>query len=572
MAFQLRPYQAEALAALEDYWRTGGGNPLLVMGTATGKSLVIGWLIRDTLQRFPDLRILALTHVQELLGQNLRHLLDIWPSAPAAVNCAALNRRDCGHRILFASIQSVFRNPAALGQRDLVLIDECHLVPHDDRGMYRSLLTALRAVVPDLRVCGLTATPFRLDSGRLDQGEDRIFDDVIFDYGIGDGIRDGWLSPLRSKATTTQIDISGVGRRGGEFIESELQDAADIAAVVNGACDEIVTLGAGRRSWLVFCTGIRHAEHVRDALRARGVTAECVFGETPQDERERIVAAFRAGTITCVVNVMVLTTGFDVPQIDLLVMLRPTLSTGLYVQQVGRGTRRAEGKTDCLILDFAQNVYRHGPVDQVNIKLINKKSDVSVKPETVRAKVCADCSEINSIATYTCSNCGFEWPQPAPKPKHATQADVVSILSTQPNWLKVDSVSFHLHRKWADPVAPPCLRVEYLVGLSTYAEYVSLERQGYARTFAEKWWFAMGGEPPVPLTVLEAIDRSCELSKVLGVSVVRNGKFWNIVERRVRRCDGDVVEVDRNFRCWTANSRAAAAVMPSPPIIDEVPW
>src|SRR5436190_2011891 len=116
-----------ALNALDAYWQAGGGNPLVSMATATGKSLVIAWLVRDVLQRFPCLRVLVLTHVQELIEQDLKHLIALWPDAPVGVNCAALGRRDCDQQILFASIQSVFRDPKAIGLRDLILIDEAHL-------------------------------------------------------------------------------------------------------------------------------------------------------------------------------------------------------------------------------------------------------------------------------------------------------------------------------------------------------------------------------------------------------------------------------------------------------------
>lgn len=283
--FTLRPHQRQTIDAFDAYWLAGGGNALAAMATATGKSLVIAWLIRDIIQRYPALRILVLTHVRELVWQDIDHLLKIWPDAPLGINCDALGRRDWHHQIIFASIQSVFRKPHALGIRNLILIDEAHLVPHRDNGMYRNLLGALRESDPDLRICGFTATPFRLDSGRLDEGKGRIFDDIIFNYGIGEGIRDGWLSPLRSKATQTEIDISNVGRHGGDFIESELQAASDVEVIVNGACDEIVKHSAGRRSWLIFCTGIRHAKHVRDALRVRNVKAEAVFGETHTTER-----------------------------------------------------------------------------------------------------------------------------------------------------------------------------------------------------------------------------------------------------------------------------------------------
>ena len=229
----------------------------------------------------------------------------------------------------------------------------------------------LRALAPadGMRIAGFSATPFRLDSGRLDEGEGKIFDDVVFDYDIGRGIRDGWLSPLTSKATRTEINVNDVGRRGGEFIAGELERAADDNAVIAAACDEIVARGVDRRSWLVFCCGVAaRASRRRGAPCMRGIACRVVTGETPLPEREDSIAMFKAGTVRCLVNVNVLTTGFDAPRVDLLAMLRPTLSTGLYVQMVGRGTRKADGKVNCLILDFAGNCRRHGPVDRVDIK------------------------------------------------------------------------------------------------------------------------------------------------------------------------------------------------------------
>lgn len=190
--FELRPYQRQALDALDAYWtREGSGNPLLSLATATGKSLLIAWLIRDAIARYPNVRVLMLVHVQELIEQNVKHLLALWPDAPLGVNCAALGRRDWDQQIIFASIQSVFRSPERLGRRNLVLIDECHLVPHDGSGMYRTALDVLRQAHPSMSVCGFSATPFRLDSGHLTEGDDKIFDEVVFDYDIGRGITDG---------------------------------------------------------------------------------------------------------------------------------------------------------------------------------------------------------------------------------------------------------------------------------------------------------------------------------------------------------------------------------------------
>src|SRR6516162_3627607 len=247
IAMELRPYQKAALDALDAYWEAGGGHPLCVLATATGKSVLIGKLIADIAAGFPALRSLVLVHVRELLEQNLDELLKVWPGAPFGINSAGLDRRDWHSPIVLANVQSVWRNPQRLGRRDLIIIDESHLVPHDGDGMYRSVIAELRELEPTLRVAGFTATPYRLDSGRLDEGDGKIFDEIVFKYGIAEGIRDGWLAPLSSKATGSKIDVSGVAVRGGEFIESELQAASNIEEVVRGACAEIVKQGIGRR-------------------------------------------------------------------------------------------------------------------------------------------------------------------------------------------------------------------------------------------------------------------------------------------------------------------------------------
>jgi DNA repair protein RadD len=252
LIMELRPYQADALKALDDYWTAGGGHPLAALATATGKSVLIAKLLADIAARFPALRALVLVHVRELLTQNLEHLLRVWPGAPVGINSAGLHQRDWQLPIVLANIQSVWRSPQRLGRRDLIIIDEAHLVPHEGDGMYRTLIDSLRELEPTMRVCGFTATPYRLDSGRLDEGDGKIFDQIVFDYGIADGIRDGWLAPLSSKATTTSIDVSGVAVRGGEFVPGALEDAADDAAVVNAAVDEILERGQDRRSWLLL--------------------------------------------------------------------------------------------------------------------------------------------------------------------------------------------------------------------------------------------------------------------------------------------------------------------------------
>lgn len=414
----LRPYQREALDALYAYWNGGGGNGLLVLPTGAGKSLVIASLAQELLREWPSLRVGIITHVKELIGQNAQELLRLWPSAPVGIYSAGLGRRDTHRQILFMGIQSVHAKAERLGDFDLLIVDEAHLIPRNADTMYGRFITACRDRVPDMRLVGLTATPYRTDTGRLDKGRGALFDDVVYEASVLDLIEGAFLSQLRSKATTAEIDTSGVSVRAGEFVAGELEAAASLPEIIAAAVKEVVERGEDRHGWLAFCTGVAHAKLVRDEFRRHEVSCEMVTGDMAAGERDAVIRAFKERHIRCLTSVGVLTTGFNAPHVDLIAMMRPTLSTGLYVQMVGRGFRLAPGKADCLVLDFSGNIRRHGPVDAVRPAAgkgaAAKKDDdnTKVKPDTVRAKVCPSCQELNALHAEECANphCGFQWP------------------------------------------------------------------------------------------------------------------------------------------------------------------
>lgn len=532
-ATTLRPYQSAAKQSVLDYWSRGGGNPLVDMATGLGKSVTIAELTRDVLSAYPDMRVLMLVHVKELVAQNAAALLRLWPAAPVGIYSAGLGRRDTSQRILFASIQSVYRRAKEIGAFDIVIIDEAHLVPNGGEGMYRALLDKLREDRPDLRVVGFTATPFRMDSGRLDAGDARLFDEIVYSYGIAKGIDDGWLSPLISKMGATEIDVSTVAKRGGEFVSGALEAAADNDAITRAAVSEILSLGASRRSILTFCAGVKHAHHVRDEFRRQGVGCEVITGDTHAGDRQRFIDDFRAGRLRCLTSVGVLTTGFDAPGLDLIALLRPTLSPGLLVQMLGRGTRLSPGKDDCLVLDFTGTIRRLGPVDTLTIdKRPGKKSPDAAKVDDIRAKECPTCKTLAALNARTCVVCGHEWT--FDKARHEAEADDVAILSRDLKRQPPEEIPVvtWMARRHVKAGGTDSLRVTYSAGLMTYPEWVLLEHQGPGRFRAEKWWSGHGGLAPVPATVDAALARWSEVRQPVAISVRKNGKWWDIVSRR----------------------------------------
>lgn len=516
---QPRPYQRHTLDALYGwFYAHHQGNPLLVLPTGAGKAVILALLVQEALARWPGTRILMLTHVRELIAQNADKLRTVWPAAPLGIHSAGLRSRATFEPVIFAGIQSVHRKAWHLGRFDLVVVDECHLISHKSQGMYRAFLDEATRINPALRVVGLTATPWRTGSGSLCHGDEALFTDVAHEVAMLDLIQQGYLSPLISKRMATQLDVSGVQTRQGEFVARQLEAAVDREEVTAAALDETLAYGQDRHKWLVFCAGVDHAEHIAQALRERGIPAGCVTGKTPMAERDALIADFRAGRLRALTNANVLTTGFDVPATDLLVMLRPTQSPGLYVQMVGRGSRRAPGKDNCLVLDFAGNTVRHGPVDQVKAWIPRPNQS---GPQAAPTRACPECQTLLAVAIRTCPECGYAFPLDL-TPRHAAQAVDAPILSTDRaprlERHKVHAVEYARHP--GRNGGPDTLRVTYRGPFMRIAsEWVCLEHDGYARTKAVSWWAQRAPGTVVPKTIAEALERQRELRVPAAIHV-----------------------------------------------------
>ena len=545
---ELRNYQTEAVDSIARAWRNGC-NPLVDMATGTGKSLVIASLAQRLLAAMPSARIQMLVHVKELVSQNAQALLKAWPKAPLGIYCAGLNRRDTNSQIVFSSIDSVYRRADLFGRRDLIIIDECHRVPTSGNGKYLTFIEKARLFCEDLRVVGFTATPYRLDCGRLDEGADSLFTETVYSYDIAAGIADGYLSPLvspfASRCAKHKIDTSNVGRLGGtgDFKVGELEAAANKDIIVDGACREIVSIGADRKSWLVFCVGVEHACNVLAHLRRLGVNAEMVIGTTPSGERDRIFKAYKAGKIRCLVGCQVFTTGFDAPSVDLIVLLRPTMSTSLYVQMLGRGTRKADNKENCLVLDFANNIMTHGPVDSVRVRTKKKGGEIDAEAPT---KICPSCDYYMPAAIHQCTNCGHEWPIDE-EPKHSGSADFEAPVLTSEIVKKWLPVKVRMHdRNTGKNGKPDSVCVEYMCGFASYREYICPEHTGFAAVKAGQWWRAMGGNAPAPKTVSDMLRRmdERELIDTEQIMVIPDGKYMRVSGYWLQ----DGTEIDHKLR------------------------
>lgn len=527
MTLTLRPYQREAIDSLYAYFGRESGNPLVVVPTGGGKSLIIATFIREALERWPSQRILCVTHVKELIEQNLLELLRAWPEAPAGIYSAGLNRRDTRSRIVFCGIQSVWKRAKDMQWADLLIVDEAHLIPRDATTMYGKFIDAMRSMNPRMKVIGLTATPYRLDSGLLTDGADALFQSVAYDVPLKLLVENGWLVPFRSKTTDTKLDTSRVAMRAGEFKADELEAACDIHPVNEAIADEIVFQGQNRKSWLVFGAGVRHASHLAEALRRRGVTVGTIFGDTDPHERRHTIDAFKRGDLRALCSMGVLTTGFNAPRVDLLALARPTASTCLYVQMVGRGGRTAPDKADCLVLDFGGNVERFGPVDAVEVRGGGKSK--SEEPGPPPTKTCPGCKEIVGVACACCPACAFEFPPPPPpEEKLTTTASTANVMTFgKPEWVDVTWADYHRHEKEGKT---PSMRADYGSGLfPLVSEWICFEHEGFAQRKAAQWWVRRGGEVPVPRSVDEALERRNEIRSPVRLQIQPDGKWKRVV-------------------------------------------
>lgn len=472
MPITLRPYQEAALEAARQALRDGMGSPLVCLPTGSGKSPVIATLMKTVHDLAPDECIMCTVHTQELIAQ-LAATYEYVAGEKPAVYAASLHRKERGP-VVFGQIQSVYKHALKFGRVKLLIVDECDRMPKNGDGQYKTFLADLRVANPDVRVVGFTATPYRMGTG-LVYGPGQPFDDMVYDAPIKDLIHDGYLSQLRSKDGGA-VDLSQVHVRQGEYVQSELELVMSDERVVERACDEILRYGADRRAMLLFCSGVKHATLVSEAMQRRGIEAPIIEGNTSESARKLLVEKFKARELRALVNINVLSVGFDAPHVDLIALLRPTKSPGLYYQQIGRGLRRADGKEDCLVLDLAGNIAEHGPIDSLNdrIKATKSAKEKGKAPQ----KTCPQCNEIIAAQAMTCPRCNFKF-APPPVAKHDVQASEDSPLSSSAiREAAVKGVSYRVHVP-KDAGKVPSVRAMYRIGLTIHSEWLSVDAQSH---------------------------------------------------------------------------------------------
>lgn len=539
----------------------------------TGKSLVLAQIAKDSVEKWNG-RVLILAHVKELLEQNADKIRKLCPELKIGIYSAGLRSRDTTEQVIVAGIQSVYNKACELDAFDLVVVDEAHAISSEGDGMYRTFLADMKVINPHVRVIGLTATPFRLKGGLICKPEN-ILNEICYEAGLKEMIQQGYLSPLISRAGRAEANLANLHIRGGEFISDEVAAAMDNDALVTSACREIVELTRDRKSVLIFTASVDHCKHVAEKIQAfSGKECAIVTGDTSPAERAEIIARFKGEFIPAdlfgtpkpplkfLANVNVLTTGFDAPNTDCVVMLRPTNSPGLLIQCAGRGTRLSPetGKSSCLFLDYGGNILRHGPLDMIKVK-----EPGSGKGGDAPAKKCPQCLALIHTGYTACPECGYVFPPKESNDKMTRTASSAGVISGQVDYTdyEVLDVYYCVHEKrGADPDAPKTMRVDYQVGFNEFkSEWVCPEHTGYARGKFEKWWHeraALGC--PMPRSAREAVSLANEgllaAPESITVKTIAGERFervtgFRLKERPVMREPGEDLEPGETWTSYT---------------------
>jgi len=537
--YQLRDYQQDAVDQtfrMLTNAETPEAKPVICLPTGAGKSLVIAEIARRAVADFRG-RVLVLQHRKELIEQNAEKIQGLLPEYNVGLYSAELRRRDVLNNIVVAGVQSVYNRASELGHRNLVIIDECHLVPERDEGMYRTLLGSME-LNGRCRVTGLTATPYRTGDGYI-YGKDKQFSHLIEpkDADIPTLIERGLLCKLISSSAESSVDTSGLHIRAGEFISKECERLFGEQEILD-ACNELLAKTQDRHSVLIFSTSVNHAAAIRHILQmSTGSVVEMIHGGTAKLDRENIIERFRQLRTRYLVNVDVLTTGFDAPVVDCVAILRATASPGLYAQIVGRGMRPHESKHDCLILDFGENIKRHGPIDRIRParKTSSEASGETVETErSVSGRMCPVCEVVPQPDQIECE-CGFRFPVGF---RHNATTDDAEIISSDKE--RIYNVVNVFYRVVRPKNQSPCMLVEYAVTSSGKTrmendmptQWIKFDSvNSNVDRFCRQWWKKRTDEP-FPSDAYEAVKIASSASfkkpRIISASRPKDKSYWKI--------------------------------------------
>ena len=560
----LRPYQQDALNAVLDAFQRQR-SVLLEAACGAGKTILFSSIIRHFAEKYPTMRSVILAHREQLVKQARDKLLKVWPEGEDKVGMAcksACSTVELEKPVVIASPQTLAARIGSMPPVQLAIVDEVHRLPPADRkSQYGGLMEALRGYYPEMRLLGVTATPYRLNHGyiygdKCRHPEQNWFSDLAYKVGIYDLQAQGFLVPLKLYIAD-EPDLSDVGTSStGDWNIDELAEAMSKSVHVNSAVEAVQRYASDRKHIVVFGVTIEHAEVLRDVFREAGYSTVAVHSKMPKAERDAALYAFDRGDVQVVCNVGVLTEGWDCTSVDCMVMCRPTKSAALYCQMAGRGLRLHEGKTDCLMLDLSGNYAEHGRPEEPRVKMGRESGEGDGSWE------CPECHFVNEPKDRVCASCGYERPEPEPEMRDCPHCrfpfPANKLVCPHCGQVRSQRKAVELHEVKRDIDLLPKL-VEIAFEPVVNADFVSrkgnamieirllvseggglpfqvndyLDFDGtageWSRCRAHQKWMRLASTNP-PRTLSEAKERISELNFPPRVLIKRDktGKYWNV--------------------------------------------
>lgn len=550
-----RCYQLEIVETTITYLFEEDGNPVIASPTGTGKTVAFNYLLKRLLEEAPDMKALVVTHDQRIISQNASCMRKVCPTASIGIYSSGIGIRETHKRVTFCGIQSIYKRPQEFGHVDILIIDEAHLVSDKENTMYQKLVNKLKEINPNIRIIGFSGTPYRMKTGLITEGN--IFTKVIIDFTRTEKfnwfVTEGYLVRLVTKPTGANIDVTNVKMRGGDFDEHELQAVTDTDELNFAIAQECVKHGKDRNHWLGFAVGVKHGERLAEVFQKLGVSCAIFHSKMPEGDEKGtepgtqnyVLKQFHSGKVRCLINVGMLTTGYDFPALDMLFIARATQSPGLWVQILGRGTRpnylkgmpldtaeqrlaaiAASDKPNCLVLDFARNTERLGPINDPVVPHPRKKGAPMEGKAPV--KICGSCGAYNHARAAFCVHCGDEFPPPATIEGQAGTKEVMTALPQQDNIRDFD-VSHLIYEEHKTRQGNNSIQISYMCGPLLFKKYLVFDGAPENQTRVVNWWKHHGGKMPAPKSPGGFLYRQDELKRPVICRVITNRKYPDVI-------------------------------------------
>jgi DNA repair protein RadD len=412
MKLKLYDYQEEAIKACFAYLKLTQGDstkaPLLKLPTGSGKSLIQADMIDRIIKSKPTAKILCLCHATQIINQNYQEFTGYSSLPGVGIYCSKLGRKDKS-QVLFSSIQSAAKSELDELSFDILFIDEAHLCGNKEESQYRTFINKLLKKNAKLRIIGLTATPWRMDGGCLISGENKIFTCIVYEVTIRKLIELQKLCPIVTpdNKVLIQPDLSDLVMNNATQDYTGKSQSKIISSKIEEIVEEALIVAKDRKSFLWFCPTIELCVKLRELLKSREETASLYVGNTGQKDREKIKDKFDERKVRHLISVNATAVGFNSRCVDCVVALRITNSSSFWIQLLGRGMRLFPGKLDCLLLDYGDNIARHGSVENIEAPQPKKKKGDG---EFKMVKICPSCNCELHISKIECNFCGYGYP------------------------------------------------------------------------------------------------------------------------------------------------------------------